>query len=185
MGSFGSALVRLMNRIDGIIVLIGQLLLAAMVTVTFISVVGRTFFSQPLPDDVMFAEMMMVAVVFLPLSYVQSAGAHLQVTVLTDFLPDKVQSVLVSIGLVLGIVIFSVMAYQAALAAYESFEFGVIAYASTLGLPEWPIKALIPIGLVWWCLRMLMHLVFPASYTHESEYAEALKAADEVDHDRR
>ncbi len=182
MASLGSALVRLMDRIDNFIVLVGQVLLSAMVAVTFVSVIGRTFFSQPLPDDVMFSEMMMVAVVFLPLSYVQWQGAHLEVTVLTDFFPEKVQSVLVSCGLVLGIIMFGLTAYYSAIAAYDSFQFGVTAYASTLDLPEWPVKALIPIGLIWWCMRMLTHLVAPRTRrAHQSEYDEALKAADESD----
>lgn len=179
MLSKDSSILRVMDRIDGVIVLVGQILLSAMVAVTFVSVIGRTFFSHPLPDDVIFSEMMMVAVIYLPLSFVQKEGAHLEVTVLTGFFPMKVQSVLVSIGLVLGIVMFSIAAYQSTLSAYESYQFGVTAYASTLGLPEWPIRALIPIGLVWWCLRMLIYLVAPHTRpADQDDYEDALEVAE-------
>lgn len=175
-----SRLLRFMDRTDDVIAVIGQALLAAMVAVTFISVVGRTFFSHPLPDDVNFSELMMVAVIYLPLGYVQREGAHLEVTVLTERLPQAVQSFLVSVGLVLGIVMFSVATYFSAQAAYEAYSYGTTAYASTLGLLEWPVRALIPVGFAWWCIRMLIHLIAPGTRpARRSELDEALSAAGE------
>lgn len=152
-----------------------QLLLAAMVLITFVSVVGRTFLNRSVPDDLLISQMLMVAVVFLPLGWVQSMGAHLEVTVLTDFFSQEVQTVLVSLGLILGIVLFGTMAVLSWHSAYEAFELDEIAYASAWQLREWPVKFLIPFGLAWWCLRMLVHLLWPTTRPEtESEYEQAL-----------
>ncbi len=175
MARLSESIPRAISAVDRQVVRFSQLLLAMMVVVTFLSVVGRTFFSQAVPDDLLISEMLMVAVVFLPMSYLQSLGGHLEVTVITDHLPEKVQSALVTVGLVLGVVFFGLMTWLSARMAWESWEFGVIAYASALDLPEWPAKALIPLGLAWWCVRMLVQLVFPSSRPgHTSEFDQAL-----------
>lgn len=169
-----------MNAVDRALVVVSQILLSAMVGITFVSVIGRAVFNRPVPDDLLLSEMLMVAIVFMPLSYVQSIRAHIEVTVLTDYFPHWLQETLVSVGLVLGIIAFGWMAWLSLGVAIESYEWGEIAYASTLGLPEWPIKALIPLGLSWWCLRMLIHLVMPwTREPPESEFDKALREADE------
>src|SRR5690606_10643019 len=84
MNALGQSLHRFQNAVDRVLVLIAQGLLGLMVAITFVSVVGRTFFNWSVPDDVILAEFLMVALVFLPLGWVQSIGGHLEVTVLTD-----------------------------------------------------------------------------------------------------
>lgn len=181
MSSFGHSVNRLMDRIDGFLILIAKLMLAFMVVVTFVSVIGRSFFNTSVPDDLLLAEMMMVALVFLPLSWVQSMGAHLEVTVLTDFFPQWLQKALVTMGLCLGLLIFGVMAYLSGVAAYEAYVFNELAYNSMLNLPDWPAKAVIPLGLGWWCLRMLVHLVWPRIRPgEETEFDVALRETEAV-----
>lgn len=102
MAAVGFALNRFMNAVDRWLILFAQLMLAVMVLITFVSVIGRTFLNTSVPDDLLIMELLMVVLVFLPLSWVQSLGAHLEVTVLTDFFPEAVQKALVSFGLFLG-----------------------------------------------------------------------------------
>lgn len=165
----GPVVVRVMNAVDRVVVVIAQSLLAGMVLVTFVSVVGRTFFSSSVPDDLLMQEMLMVAIVFLPLSYVQSVGGHLEVTVLSDSLPRKIQALLTLLGLLLGVIAFGWMAYLAWVKAYDAYLSGVYAFSSVLYIPEWPAKMLIPIGLGWWCLRMAVQLVLPSARPVEAE----------------
>lgn len=162
-------IVGFIDSVDRFVLVIAQLLLAAMVLLTFVSVSLRTIFNSSIPDDLLMQEMLMVAVVFLPLSYVQSVGAHLEVTVFSDLLPRPIQNALVMLGLVLGIVAFGWMSYLAWLQAVESYASGEIAYSSMLNLPEWPAKILIPIGLGWWCLRMTVQLLLPAARVTEAD----------------
>ena len=176
MVAIGHALTRFMNAVDRWLILFAQLMLAVMVLITFASVIGRTFFNTSIPDDLLISELLMVVLVFLPLGWVQSLGAHLEVTVLTDFFPEVIQKGLVSFGLLLGVMMFGGMAYVSWESAYEAYIFGELAYNSVLDLRDWPAKMLIPIGLGWWCLRMLVQLIWPANiHEGENEFKSALK----------
>ncbi|AFT71303.1 TRAP transporter, DctQ-like membrane protein [Alloalcanivorax dieselolei B5] len=175
-----------MDRIDTILVFLAQLILAALMMLTFVNVVGRALFQQSLPDGLIVSEMMLVAIVFLPLSYVQSMGAHLEVTVFTDLLPARVQKALFCAGLAAGILVFGHMAWLGWLSAHESFKTGGYGFSAILYIPEWPARMLIPLGLGWWCLRMLTQLIWPSSQPEqaESELQLALENAgldDQVD----
>lgn len=170
-----------MNAVDSVLVFLAKLILAGMVVVTFVSVVARTFFNSSVPDDLLINEMFMVALVFLPLGWVQSIGAHLEVTVLSDLFPDTVQKILISFGLLLGLVVFGGMTYVSWHTAYDSYVFDELAYNSVLSLREWPAMMLIPLGLGWWCLRLLVHLVLPSSRPAiESEMDSAIREADHI-----
>lgn len=179
MNALGQSLHRFQNAVDRVLVLIAQGLLGLMVAITFVSVVGRTFFNWSVPDDMILAEFLMVALVFLPLGWVQSIGGHLEVTVLTDLFPKKLVSFLVGVGLLFGFVMFALMTYLSWLSAYESFVYKEVAYASVLWLQEWPVRMLIPFGLAWWCLRMLTHLLWPQLRPQkESEFEQALRETE-------
>lgn len=181
MNSFARNLNRLMDAVDAVLVFVAKLILAAMVAVTFMSVVARTFFNSSVPDDLLINEMFMVALVFLPLGWVQSIGAHLEVTVLSDLFPDAVQKVLISFGLLLGLLMFGGMAYVSWHTAYEAYVFDQLAYNSVLGLREWPAMLIIPIGLGWWCLRLFVHLVLPCTRpTTYTEFDWAVSEAEAV-----
>ncbi|WP_101674784.1 TRAP transporter small permease [Alloalcanivorax mobilis] len=180
MTTIDSPLVRFMDRVDGVFIFVAQLLLAAMMLLTFVSVVGRSFLHKTVPDGLLISEMLMVGMVFLPLGYVQSVGAHIEVTVLSDLFSRRVQSLLISMGLVFGIVVFGLMAWLGWLNAYESWRTGGYGFSSVLYIPEWPVKMLIPLGLGWWCLRMLIQLVLPATRPAVAQ-TEVRQALDEVD----
>ncbi|MCE7522049.1 TRAP transporter small permease [Alloalcanivorax xenomutans] len=181
MSSFGRVVNRSMDRIDAFLILIAKITLAIMVLVTFASVIGRTFFNASLPDDLLIAEMMMVALVFLPLSWVQSIGAHLEVTVLTDLFPRWLQNTLVTMALVLGLLMFVAMTYLSGKAAYESYVFDELAYNSVFNLRDWPAKAVIPLGLGWWCLRIATYLVWPGMRPNEeTEFEAAIRDTEEL-----
>jgi len=185
MSEIGFALNRFMNAVDRWLILFAQLMLAGMVLITFVSVVGRTFLDTSVTDDLLIAELLMVVLVFLPLSWVQSLGAHLEVTVLTDFFPEAVQKALVSFGLLLGLVMFGGMAYVSLQSAYKSYVFGELAYNSVLNLRNWPAKMLIPLGLGWWCLRMAIQLIWPATrHDAETEFKSALKDTEYLAEER-
>lgn len=185
MSALGYALNRFMNAVDRWLILFAQLMLAAMVLITFVSVIGRTLLNTSVPDDLLIAELLMVVLVFLPLSWVQSLGAHLEVTVLTDFFPEAVQKALVSFGLLLGLVMFGGMAYVSWESAYESYVFGELAYNSVLDIRDWPAKMLIPLGLGWWCLRLIVQLIWPATrHEAETEFKSALKDTEYLTEER-
>jgi TRAP-type C4-dicarboxylate transport system permease small subunit len=150
-----------MDAVDRLLMRIATVLLLSMVLVTFISSIGRAVFNRSLPDDILISEILMVAVVFLPLGYVQARGGHLEVTVLTERMAPRVQEYFYVAGLVLGLLFIGSMTYFTARLAIESFTTGELAYGSLLNIPEWLARGLIPIGLSWWWLRMALQLFLP------------------------
>jgi len=179
MRKIGIAVKTMMDRVDTAVILVSKILLALMVFVTFVSVIGRDFFGRSIPDDLLISEMLMVAVVFLPLGWVQAEGAHLEVNVLSNYMPIKMQNCLVIFGMVLGVVIFGLMAYMSWESAYRAYVFNEISYNSVLGIPKWPAKMLIPFGLGWWCLRLLVQLIWPSARPeHFNEFQSAIEDAD-------
>jgi len=167
---------RWMDAVDRVLVYGAVLLLLAMVLVTFVSTIGRTFFNHSLPDDILISEILMVAVVFLPLGHVQALGAHLEVTVLTDRMSPRSQERLYVAGLVFGLIFIGSMTYFTLRLAIESFLVGELAYGSLLNIPEWLAKAFIPVGLAWWWLRMAAQLLLPGMRPRpEGEIQRALE----------
>jgi TRAP-type C4-dicarboxylate transport system permease small subunit len=154
-------MLRWMDVVDRVLLRFAVVLLLAMVLVTFISTVGRALFKQALPDDILISEILMVAVVFLPLGHVQAGGEHLEVTVLSDRMSRLAQARLYVAGLVLGLLFVGSMTYFTARLAVESILTGELAYGSLLDIPEWLARSLIPIGLGWWWLRMAVQLCVP------------------------
>jgi len=164
---------RWMDVVDRLLMRCAVLLLLAMVLVTFISTVGRALFKQSLPDDILISEILMVAVVFLPLGYVQAEGAHLEVTVFSERMSPRAQVRLYLAGLVLGLLFIGSMTYFTARLAVESFVTGELAYGSLLDIPEWLARGLIPLGLGWWWVRMAVQLFVPQTRPRSGGNREA------------
>lgn len=158
---FGRAAATCLDWIDWLTVNVAKLLLVAMGLLTFVSVIGRAVFHAPVPDDLLLSEIFMVAVVFLPLGWVQAQGVHMEVTVLTDLFPRKLQSRLFVFGLLCGLVAITGVAYVSLLDAIGAYVLEEVGYNSEFDILLWPVKALIPAGLFLWSLRMLVQLVWP------------------------
>ena len=120
-------------------------------------VVGRKFL-EPIPGAVEFTELLMVATVFLPLAYVQRQRGHVAVVLFTQRLSPRAQAVLDALAYLVGLVIFGVMFWYTARLAWRSFlireyTFGLINF------PLWPSKMLVPLGLLAFCLQLLVDVV--------------------------
>lgn len=181
-----AVIVRVMNAIDRCLLVLAQIVLASLMTMTFVNVLGRSLFHVSVPDSLIISEMMMVAIVFLPLGYVQSVGSHIEVTVLTDLMSKRIQDALFAVGLALGVLVFGLMTWLGWLSAHEAFLSGSYGFNGVLYLPEWPVKMLIPLGLGWWCLRMLLQLLLPSTrpVEQETELEQALRdtKSHDIDH---
>lgn len=158
------------NAIDDAAVIIAEVVLIALMVMLFVSITGRALFHWSIPDRSIFTEMMMVAIVFLVLGHAQRLGVHIEVTAITKLMPPKVNEAFRVFALLLGIVIMGGATWFSALTAYDAYVAEDYIYASILYLVEWPSRALVPLGLGWWTLRMVLQMLIL-----EERY-------DEVDH---
>ncbi len=153
------------DRIDHALVVIAQITIVGLMALLFVAILLRaTFgiFSLTIPDASLFSQMLMVAVVFFTAANAQKIGAHIEVTAIADLLPANVNLAFRLFALSVGVVIMGGAAWFSAIRAAEDFYSGAIVYSSILYLVEWPGRAIVPLGLAWWTLRMAMQIFIPA-----------------------
>jgi TRAP-type C4-dicarboxylate transport system permease small subunit len=173
---------KLLDAIDRVVVLVSVVALAVMMMLTTISVIGRYFFSMPIPDDLVMSEFLMVVVVFLPFSAVQAAREHVFVTIFTDWMSNRAKVIMETVGVVVGCGIFSVIAAAAYSNFYDAWDVGAYIYGQ-LELPEWPPKFVVFFGLTLFSVRLLVDavrsvkgLIDGTAVAARSEEARALDA---------
>ncbi|RAI01744.1 hypothetical protein DLJ53_10070 [Acuticoccus sediminis] len=156
--------------------LAGAMLLAMMV-MTVGSSLGRFLFSAPIPDMEAIAEMLLVAVVFLPLAYTQARREHVEVTLFTDPFPLRLRRVVIVAGWLVGLFGFAVLAYAMAKGALRAHATGD-AYLGVNKILTWPARAVAVVGLVALLLRLGVDLA-----TRRREAAEtAAQTADDIEY---
>ena len=106
-------------------------------------------------------------------------GAHIEVTAIAKLAPRWVNDGLRIFGQLLGAAIMGGATWFSALVAYEAYATEAEIFSSILYLPEWPGRVLVPLGLAWWTLRMLVQVFIPAErYTEVDHVEERLEKFD-------
>jgi len=145
---------------DRTVIVLAGVFLAMLVLVTFVSVIGRTFWAS-IPDDITFAEWAMVAMVVLMLGVTQGQGEHIEVTALAERFPVRVNQFLRLIGVLIGAVMLARFGYINLLEVPDSFFEET--YGSIYGLPMWPPRLVFFIGVAWWVARITVQLFLLAA----------------------
>ena len=65
------------------------------------SVIGRTLFNYPIPDDLLLVGLLMVLVIAFPLAHIQRVNGHIAVTIISDRLPFRLRQLQIIVGNVL------------------------------------------------------------------------------------
>lgn len=134
-------------------VAMGSVVLMGLIIV--ITIVGRWLVGRGIPDDVAFVQDLMVVCVTLPLAAVTSDRSHIAVEVFTNWLPQKVRSVLELVGLAIGIVAFGLLAFGAWLLFVEAWTTGSY-YDGDFEIPHWPAKLACLIGFGAMTVRLVL-----------------------------
>lgn len=127
-------------------------------TMTCISVIGRYFFSAPIPDDLVMSEFTMVIVAFLPLAAVQAAREHVFVTIFSDWMSNRPKVAMELFGVYLGAFTFIIVTC----AVYTDFKqaFDVGAYEEgALEIPEAPFRFIVFFGLLLFSIRLVLDAI--------------------------
>ncbi len=149
---------KFVDWIDSALVAIAAFALTFIMLMTTVSVMGRYFFNAPVPDDTAINEILLVFVVFLPLSYVQAKREHIFVSVFSEWMSSNTKVVLDIFGTVVGAVIFSVIAW----AVFTDFQHALMTAEfvdSALRLPTWPGKLVVASGIALFSLRLIIDSV--------------------------
>jgi TRAP-type C4-dicarboxylate transport system permease small subunit len=122
-----------------------------------VSVCGRYFFGQAIPDDIIIMQSLLVVMVFLPFSYVQRRGEHLSVTILTDHMGAKGRHICNIIGILVGVTFMSIIAIASFGDAYTAYVDGAI-FEGPLEVKEWPSRGSVFVGTGLLLVKLVLDL---------------------------
>jgi C4-dicarboxylate transporter, DctQ subunit len=141
-----TVLARRLDRLSTLVEKIAGLCLAAITVLVFASAIGRYAFATPIPDAFDVARLMMGVAMLWGFASVGYRGAHIQVDLVAELLPERVRPWL-DVVAQLTLLLFTVLLAWMLLGRVES------AFASNestfdLRLPVWPWLAAIWLGVV-------------------------------------
>jgi len=137
---------KLLEFAERVFVGVANLALLSMMMIVTGSVIGRSAFNYPLPDDLLIVGLLMVVVITFPLAYIQRRNGHISVTVISDRLPRRVQIIQslfgnLLFGLFLGIMGFFVFKKVPREFAQKLY------YDGQLEVPTSPMKTMFALGI--------------------------------------
>lgn len=139
---------------------LGWLSAAAMFTIMLVvvcDVVLRYFFHSPLSWAYDLISLYLVAAVFfLSLSAAYSEGAHVNVDILQQALPQRSIRLTEIVTTAIGAIVFALIAYFGALRTQDAYMSGDV-LSGAIPWPTWPSLALVPLGCGLMALRLTAH----------------------------
>jgi TRAP-type C4-dicarboxylate transport system permease small subunit len=119
----------------------GMVLLVPMMLLTTGDVIGRAFWSRPIPGTVELSSYMLAVFILAGVAYTQRVKAHVNVTMLLDRMPERVSDVINICTTILSLVIIGVLAWQGWVVGMEETT-----VSDQLRVPQWPFRLLVSLG---------------------------------------
>jgi len=132
---------------------IGACSLIPLMILTTLDVVGRDVFNYPVPGTVELSQYLLVTFVLMGLAYTQQAKGHVPVSVLTSRLPLRGQLLLKITSSLLGLFLFSLLAWQGWEIAMEERT-----VSDLLRIPQSPFRILVAVAAFLTFLELLIDL---------------------------
>lgn len=147
------------GKLENLCVGIAGFALLLLMVLTTVDTIMRYFFSEPLVGVVEFSEeVLMVAIIYMPMSYVFLQGGHIKVELLERFFPDRLKVVFGKMHQLIGLILFLLITYFSIPVAYEAIVTNELS-AAALPFPMAPSYVMLTLGCAMLCLRSL-ELIF-------------------------
>jgi len=137
---------------------LGAFILVAMMVLVTANVVSRYAFNRPILGTLEFTEFMIVAAVYLALSYTQRQKGHIDIELVTARLSVRKKQVCQLVTLLCGLGLFGIIAWQGIVMTLESYHIQEVTFG-TVEVLEWPFKAFVPFGSILISIRFLIEVV--------------------------
>lgn len=124
---------------------------------TFISVVMR-FFGSPIVGDVELVQLAMVVLIMGGLAYTQEKESHVEVSILVNRFPVKVQVITDIIAKLLTSIVAFVIAYIYIGVFFKHLN-EVVVKTTLLGISYYPFDVIIVIGFATWGLQAMWQVI--------------------------
>ncbi|MDD5702015.1 MAG: TRAP transporter small permease, partial [Dehalococcoidales bacterium] len=150
--------VRLLGKIERGGVEISGIFIFLMMVLTTADVFLRYIFNSPIKGNLELQTMMMVAVVFFGLAWVQAKRGHIRMEVISSRLSGPNQEILNLLGDVLFLVIAIVITWQMSLQSWIAFKTGDY-YFGLIKFPLWPAKSALFLGMGLVSLQLIAGII--------------------------
>ena len=158
LNKFINALTQKLHFLSGIAIVVMTILMT-------LDVVARYALKSGVSDTIEISSMLLGAVTALALASVTQRGDHIRFSVLTDILSTRAQRLAQVVTLLIAVVMFGLMTWQATIRSITNMRTGE--YVGSLQIPIWPIRMLFAFG----CLLTFLVLVSQlfAHFTHKAD----------------
>ena len=134
-----------------------SLVLAAIMVLTFLDVIGRTFFGRALVGTVESVELMMGILVFCGLAVTEINRRHIVVETFQNLFPRPARRLSEIVNSLLAVVVTGFLAWRLLLKTGEIVE--EREYTQIWELPFWPTAILMCIGLCLFLAALIVRLI--------------------------
>ncbi len=138
--------------------MLGLVLLCLIVTITVLS---RWLYRPLIPDDVLLVRELMVGVILLPLAAVTARGAHISVTVFTNWLRPAPLAWLARLGYAIGLALVGALLWIGQRLFRASWESGDY-HDGDIYIPMWIGYCVFMIALAAFAVRLAAQIVRPS-----------------------
>jgi TRAP-type transport system small permease protein len=125
-----------------------------MMLLTAADVVMRYFFRKPILGTFEITEFLMAVIVSFTIAYAAATDGLIKVTLITERLPARVQSILNSITGLPGIALFIFLTWRSF--TFIGMQYHEHIYSAILAVPKFPFAAVVTIGLVFLTLVLIV-----------------------------
>src|SRR5690349_810547 len=125
---------------------VGGVALVVMILLITAQVISRRILAAPMVVADELSGYLLVITTFSVLGYALMRGDHIQVTLLVERLPERVQRYLRVAWCVLGLPFLALVVWRTSDLALDSFRTGSFSVSAT-NFVLWPVQAFVPLGL--------------------------------------
>jgi TRAP-type C4-dicarboxylate transport system permease small subunit len=141
------------HQVNRFIASVGAWFLIPLMLITAADVVARDVFNHPIPGTVELSQYMLAVFILLGFAYAHQVKAHVAVSIITSRLPHHAQLILYVITTLIGLFIFSILAWQGWVVGIEERT-----VSDMLRVPQYPFRLLVAVAAFLICLELLIDL---------------------------
>ncbi|TXL77611.1 TRAP transporter small permease [Vineibacter terrae] len=139
-------------------VAVGAVALTAMIVLITVQVISRRILTAPMVVADELSGYLLVITTFSALGYALLHGDHIQVTLVTDRLSDRLRRYLRVAWCLVGLPYVGLLVWRSAVLVLDSYHSGSFSVTAT-NVVLWPIQAFVPLGLAVLFVQMLAELL--------------------------
>lgn len=148
-----------MKRISQIskgLIYLSSIILAGMMLLTVADVFFRFFFDHPILGVTEITESMMTGLAFFAMAWCAVQKDHLKVDLVVNRFRPKIQAIIDTVTLVLGVIIVGLFAWRGALEGAVVKDLHLV--SSLAGIPTYPFYYVIALGSAMLCVVMISQI---------------------------